>query len=313
MYKSSKIGIIVPYFGKWPEWITYFMLSCKYNPNIDWLFFTDCRVTDVKAKNIIFHQMQLHEFNKIVKEKLEIRVNIKNPYKICDLRPAFGKIFSDYLDNYDFWGYGDIDLIYGNFNHFISQKDLEKFDIISPCKNYLCGHLALYRNNTIINNLYQMGHDYKKILGDSHYHYAFDERSRIIGKKLFNNKKYIGLKYIYSYFEHFSNKVKVKLLRLHKDNRLRDMTAITEYAARQNIITLLKANIIRSDEWFLKQKITTWKFVWDEGRLIERSTNNEFLYFHFLKSKNRKNFEIQKWKSNKRFLITNKGILIPDL
>ena len=36
------IVLIVPYFGKLPEWITLFFKSCEYlDGKIDFLFFTD--------------------------------------------------------------------------------------------------------------------------------------------------------------------------------------------------------------------------------------------------------------------------------
>ena len=311
MNEFPKVGIIIPYFGKWPKWISYFLLSCKYNSTIDWIFFTDCGLPKVTASNLHFHNLSLFHFNKIVSEKLEFEVNISNPYKICDLRPAFGIIFSNYLTTYDFWGYADIDLIYGQVDKFITQELLQKYDVISACKEYLCGHFSLYRNNDLVNNLFRNGQEYIKIFQDTKHHYTFDERSGIIGKTLFNNNKILWLKKIYSFNEYLLNKVKVKLLKMHKEDKLRDITVITEKASKQGIVTLLRKRMMRSDEWFLKQNLIKWEIEWVQGVLTDKANNEELLYFHFIKSKNGKKFKIQKWKLNKRFLITNNGILIP--
>ena len=35
------IAYVVPYFGKFPKGFQFWLLSCKCNPSIDWLIFTD--------------------------------------------------------------------------------------------------------------------------------------------------------------------------------------------------------------------------------------------------------------------------------
>ena len=36
-----KIAYVVPFFGKFPKGFEFWLLSCKCNPTIDWLIFTD--------------------------------------------------------------------------------------------------------------------------------------------------------------------------------------------------------------------------------------------------------------------------------
>ena len=162
MNNKHKICIVIPYFGTWPEWINYFLLSCKYNPSVDWQFFTDCGVPEVSSKNLTFHHTTLTEFNKLASNQLNLELSIKNPYKLCDLKPAYGLIFQDYLKNYDFWGYGDIDLIYGDIETFITSHLLDTYDIISNHKDFVAGHFCLLRNTPGINQLFMKGAYYKK-------------------------------------------------------------------------------------------------------------------------------------------------------
>ncbi|WP_420882928.1 DUF6625 family protein [Zooshikella ganghwensis] len=44
------IAIIIPYFGQWPEWIDLYIESCKHNPSIDWLLFSDCPPLTIQQK-----------------------------------------------------------------------------------------------------------------------------------------------------------------------------------------------------------------------------------------------------------------------
>ena len=59
----------------------------------------------------------------------------------------FGHIFSDYLVGYDFWGYGDIDLIYGNISKFITRDMLEQFDCIRCRKDCSEFFVPRWRNS----------------------------------------------------------------------------------------------------------------------------------------------------------------------
>ena len=53
------IVLIVPYFGKLPEWITLFFKSCEYlDGKIDFLFFTD---DENKIANNLMRKVKIKE------------------------------------------------------------------------------------------------------------------------------------------------------------------------------------------------------------------------------------------------------------
>lgn len=160
----KRVCIVIPYFGKWPSWIDLYFETCKYNPTIDWLFFTDCNVPNNEVDNITFISCDLEDISLLASSKLGFEADIRAVYKLCDFRPAYGKIFEDYLKGYDFWGYGDIDLVYGNLRKFLADNILETYEIISAVNSFLSGHFCLYRNIDKINNLFVRIPGYKKIL-----------------------------------------------------------------------------------------------------------------------------------------------------
>ncbi|RUQ45547.1 hypothetical protein D8M30_15595, partial [Corynebacterium pseudodiphtheriticum] len=54
-----RIIFIIPYFGCWPFWMPFFLESCRHNPDIDWLLFSDCPMpanvpTNVRIEHITF-------------------------------------------------------------------------------------------------------------------------------------------------------------------------------------------------------------------------------------------------------------------
>jgi hypothetical protein len=61
MFKN-KIAIIIPYFGKWPEWIELYFYSCSKNECIDWYFFTDCEGIKTQYPNVHFEKMFFSDY-----------------------------------------------------------------------------------------------------------------------------------------------------------------------------------------------------------------------------------------------------------
>ena len=39
---TPRLLFLIPYFGRWPFWMPFFLQSCRFNPDVQWLFFTDC-------------------------------------------------------------------------------------------------------------------------------------------------------------------------------------------------------------------------------------------------------------------------------
>lgn len=49
----KKIGIVVPYYGKFPNYFALFLRSCENNPTIDWIVFTDIMEVVEYPKNVL--------------------------------------------------------------------------------------------------------------------------------------------------------------------------------------------------------------------------------------------------------------------
>jgi len=60
---------------------------------------------------------------------LGFEVDIESEYKLCDFKPAYGLIFSEHFKDYDFWGYCDIDIIFGNIRAYMTDVLLNEYDI----------------------------------------------------------------------------------------------------------------------------------------------------------------------------------------
>lgn len=191
--EDKKVCLIACWFGKLPNYFDLWELSCSKNENIDFLLFTDQKIVDCK-KNIIVKNIEFTELKKLFETKLETSICLEKAYKICDFRPMFGVVFSDYLTQYDFWGYCDLDVIWGDFSAFLSQDMLQRYDAI-----FNGGHFSLLKNNTTINTLYKQdgaAFDYSEVIANDAV-YAFDEFVGIQSIAKINNiKAYYFIPYI---------------------------------------------------------------------------------------------------------------------
>lgn len=300
-----KVLIIIPHFGNWPPWFAFFLQTCETNPDFSWLIYSDCNPPETFPVNVKFIQQSLQDFNHLASRKLGLSINIINPYKICDLRPAFGKIFEKYINDYEFWGYSDLDLFYGNLKRFLTNDVLANNDLISVRKDYFSGHFALYRNTRIVNSLYSMGFRYKKIFQDSKRHYAYDERSNIYGRRLFLRKNQNLPVFIYSKFEKFTLKLRNKL---RKNYSPEDMTDIVWQEKNKKMIRYYAEDMVRSDLWYLKKGVSSWEINWEKGKLYDVVHQKELLHFHIIKSKNNQEFRISHRQHSAGFTITEHGI-----
>lgn len=143
----KSIAIIIPFFGNWPEWIDLFFNSCKRNETINFIFFTDCEIKQNLGKNLKFIPISFAKYNEHVSHKLNINFAPDNAYKLCDLKPFYGFIHKDLFKSYDFFGFGDLDLIWGDIRHFITEDILSKYDVITTHDDRISGHLTLFKNN----------------------------------------------------------------------------------------------------------------------------------------------------------------------
>lgn len=167
--------MIVPYFGRWPEWINLFVESCKWNPSVHWRFFTDCGEPDNKADNIEFVHLSFEDYKATVRERLAITFDPPDPYKLCDLRPCIGYLHERDVAGFPFFGYCDIDVIYGDIRRFYTDEVLARFNVLSTHPERLAGHFAVLRNTRAFRYAYERIPDYKTLLEMPHFT-AVDER-----------------------------------------------------------------------------------------------------------------------------------------
>lgn len=216
MEPINKIIILICYYGSFPWYFNYFLHSCKFNSSIDFLIFSDIEYKNELPKNVVIKMTTLNELKNLACEKLDLTVNIDFPYKLCDYKPAYGLIFSEHTQGYDFWAQSDIDIIYGNIRKFMTDDLLNDYDFLSIRHDYTTGCFALYRNNELMNNFFKRSKDYKKVFTSSQ-HFCFDE-CNFVWDELTAGQSIFDLKTEIESFTHIIKAAeKNKELRIHFD------------------------------------------------------------------------------------------------
>lgn len=170
----NKIALINVFVGELPWYFDYFVKSCSYNPTVDFYIFCNKSYTEKIPDNIKFIDFDLEKFNELASSTLKLDISIKSPYKLCDFKPAYGVIFAKYLTEYDFWGFCDVDVIFGQIREFMTDALFTDYDVISVRPDFPTGYFMLFRNEKNINYLFTQSKDYQFVF-TSQKHYCFDE------------------------------------------------------------------------------------------------------------------------------------------
>lgn len=191
----NKIAQIIPYFGKWPEWFELYLYSCNKNRMIDFIFYTDCPLPKKSYSNTHLIPISFTDYQKLVGQRLGIDYSIDNPYKLTDLKPFLGAIHKKELLNYEFWSFGDLDLIYGDLSGLLCDYNLGRYDIITTHNYHVAGHFTVIRNNNYWCNLcFKLPNWEQRLCGNKHFGFDEGEWSKLAFPRLLLNRliwKYI--------------------------------------------------------------------------------------------------------------------------
>lgn len=271
--KQNSIAIIVPYFGKFNHYFPLWLLSCQYNPTINWIMLTDDHTAYDYPDNVKVIFTTFPETVKRIQSYFDFPISLSNPYQLCEFKVCYGEVFQEYLKDFDFWGFCDVDLIWGDLRAHLPEEVLNEYDKIS-----WRGHFSLIRNTATNNKIYRSPYEgaeiYKCSLGN---------------KTVFQCSFEEGL--INDLFE--LNNLKVYTALIFADLKIRPYN-----------FSLLHFD--DSEAYKNEHQI----FSWNKGKLTRHYVQNDemkcesFAYIHFLK----RPMELKKIEGDAFFIVPNKFI-----
>ena len=159
---KPRFAALCCYYGQWPGYFAVWLKSCSYLPDIDFILVSDIPTAgyDVPA-NVHMVPMSFAEVRSRVVHKFpEITVSLDRPYKLCDFKVAYGYVFDDLFCGYDYWGFYDIDTIWGDVFCGLKRQGgrAEAFGE-GLVKIFPCGHLSFIRNKAPWNKIFELVND----------------------------------------------------------------------------------------------------------------------------------------------------------
>jgi hypothetical protein len=185
------ITLLFPYFGKWPEWFPFYLASAAANAGVKFVFFSDCGNPRVPLPaNCTLYPMNLGEFNELYLREFPGHRVVEDPYKICDIRPAFGVIFRNFVRSSLFWGWGDLDVIYGDLLKYlrVSVGSLDRVEAISFYEQHMSGNLSLFSRD-LAASLHTRFPDWNEKVNEEKYMHL-DEPSELVNIRVYFHESY---------------------------------------------------------------------------------------------------------------------------
>lgn len=148
-------------FGTPHPWTQQFINHVQHQKQFGWYWKIFTPNNFESKGNVEIVPMTVEQFNDLVEKKTGVRPNlaitedgIPNLH-ITDFYVATGKIFEDYLKEFDFWGITNIDVVYGRLDHYLPDSELDHYDVFTDDVDTINGVFCLFRNREDINVLYQ--------------------------------------------------------------------------------------------------------------------------------------------------------------
>lgn len=257
----KKIALVILYIGPFNNYFELFLKSCEYNPTIDWIIFTDNKIENMNIPaNVKIVNMTFKEIKNRIQSIYNFKITLETPYEFCDFKVAYGEVFQDYLTKYDFWGYCDNDLIFGDIRNFITNEILENYE-----KILIRGHFTLFKNTDEINKLYR-----NLIDGKERYKEVFTTRGNY-------------------HFDEGLADLTLGINRIFKDANVRVYDEYNFMDLEVSRFDFINADFINDENEINISKKSL--FTWEKGKLYryyiknEKIYKQEFMYIHFQKRK----------------------------
>lgn len=172
---DPSVGVLSVYFGQEPNYLRLWAESCGSNPSVTFHLVCDFKPDCTIPPNVHIHITSINDLHNRVKSVYGIESSHITPYKVCDLKPAFARLYPELLAEFAYWGYCDVDLIWGNIPLLLKKHGAFGSDIFGVCgPRYVSGPFALFRNTDRVNALHEVGDHHLQAFSNPSY-VGFDE------------------------------------------------------------------------------------------------------------------------------------------
>jgi hypothetical protein len=283
--KKAAICILIPYYGKWPSYFKLFVESCRPNPIVDVYLISDLKVNFELPTNVKLINVPLADFITRLNQVAGTKRTDIHPTKLSDIKPAYGLMFNELTEGYEFWGYGDIDMVYGDLSRYLKPDVIASKDLLTFREEWIHGPLTILRNNEQTKNLFRLSTDHIKVFS-SERNFCFDECGR----------------------KHGILRTGTDPLDVKVPHAEHDVHCMTQVVRAEELAGRLK--VYR--RYYAKESLPFDEIIWWEDGKIKGAGFAEYIFYHFVWDKKQKEFVFPNWdKIPSRYFITTTGFYKP--
>lgn len=151
--KAARVAFLVPYLGVWPRWCRLFFESCRTNPEVAIIVLCESPPPFPLPANVHVVSMRRSEIIGRLEKVTGLNLGNLHGHKLSDLKPFYGLAFADMLEKYQFWGFCDIDMMFGNLEKLFTDEFFDSIDVFSSHNEMIVGHFTVLRNTPAVNRL----------------------------------------------------------------------------------------------------------------------------------------------------------------
>ena len=169
-----KTIVIAAYVGPLPALMPLWLRSAGHNRAIDFLVVSDQPAPPNLPANVRFLKADLANLRTRWSALVGFEVALTTPYKLNDFKPLYWALCDD-LERYDYWGYCDLDVLFGDLS-LVTEGRLGRYDMILSE-----GHLRLLRNDARTREAWRdiaAPRRWQEVLADPH-NFGMDEHHGI--------------------------------------------------------------------------------------------------------------------------------------
>ena len=135
---KSRIALVLPWTGKLP-----------------WYWAAWQKSAADRGFDIIVIRKTLGEFSSLIQERIfnsTVRLptstyRLSTGHKLCDFKPMYGVLFAEELKDYDYWAFGDCDVMYGRqFDAWIERVVAGGYEVATVQQEFIAGPFTLVKN-----------------------------------------------------------------------------------------------------------------------------------------------------------------------
>jgi len=149
-HPTMRIAMLIPMLGTPPDFLPYFFASARASAALVdfFLFHEGASITWDRPSNVKLVDVGRGGLSELIGLKLgeDLALPLRNatvvlrslkmlferwPRVVAEYKPAYGRLFAEYISGYSHWGYCDLDMAIGNVPHFVEMAELAEHDIVT--------------------------------------------------------------------------------------------------------------------------------------------------------------------------------------